>query len=238
VEDDPGLDPLQRDFAWPVTLAERMGLGRGQKRDLLSVVKAFKPTMLIGTSGTAGAFTEEAIRAMAAQVERPVVLPMSNPTSKAEAKPRDVLAWTEGRALVATGSPFDPVSYEGREYRIGQSNNVFIFPGVGLGVLVAEACEVTDGMFAAAAKQLAEEVRPEDLAVGSLFPSASRIREVTAHVAAAVVREAREMGVAVRPLADEDIPGAIAAAMWNPCYLPADPAPEPAHERHQEVTLA
>ena len=238
VEDDPSLDPLQRDFAWPVALAERMGLGRGQKRDLLSVVKAFKPTILIGTSGTAGAFTEEAIRAMAAQVERPVVLPMSNPTSKAEAKPRDVLAWTEGRALVATGSPFDPVVYEGREYRIGQSNNVFIFPGVGLGVLVAEACEVTDGMFAAAARQLAEEVRPEDLSVGSLFPSAGRIREVTAHVAAAVVREAREMGVAARSLADEDIPGAVAAAMWNPCYLPADPAPEPAYERHQEATLA
>ncbi|WP_243384760.1 NAD-dependent malic enzyme [Geothrix alkalitolerans] len=238
VEDDPSLDPLQRDFAWPVALAERMGLGRGQKRDLLSVVKAFKPTMLIGTSGTAGAFTEEAIRAMAAQVERPVVLPMSNPTSKAEAKPRDVLAWTEGRALVATGSPFDPVAYEGREYRIGQSNNVFIFPGVGLGVLVAEACEVTDGMFAAAARQLADEVRPEDLSVGSLFPSAGRIREVTARVAAAVAREAREMGVAARPLADEDIPGAVAAAMWNPCYLPADPAPEPAYERHQEATPA
>ena len=163
---------------------------------------------------------------------------MSNPTSKCEAKPEDVLRWSEGRALVATGSPFDPVIYEGREYRIGQSNNVFIFPGVGLGVLVAEACEVTDGMFAAAARQRAEEVRPEYLAAGSLFPPAARIREVTAHVAAAVVREAREMGVAARSLADEDIPGAVAAAMWNPCYLPADPAPEPAYERHQEATLA
>ena len=225
VEDDPSLDPLQRDFAWPVALAERMGLGRDQKRDLVSVIRAFKPTMLIGTSGDPDTFTEEAIREMALHTARPLVLPMSNPTSKSEAKPRDILAWTEGRALVATGSPFDPVSYGGREYRIGQGNNVFIFPGVGLGVMVSEAHEVTDGMFAAAARQLADEVRPEDLEAGSLFPSASRIREVTAHVAAAVAREAREWGVANRPLADDRIPEAIAEAMWNPAYLPADPAP-------------
>jgi malic enzyme len=223
VEDDPGLDPLQREFAWPVALAERMGLGRDQKRDLVAVVRAFRPTLLIGTSGTAGAFTEEAIREMAAQVERPLVLPLSNPTSKAEAKPKDILAWTEGRALVATGSPFDPVTFGGREHRIGQSNNVFVFPGVGLGVMVSEACEVTDGMFAAAADQLAKEVSAEDLAAGSLFPAAGQIREVTAHVAAAVAREAREAGVAARPLGDADIPGAIAAAMWHPEYLPADP---------------
>jgi len=225
VEDDPALDPLQKEFAWPVALAEQMGLGRGQKRDLLSVVRAFKPTMLIGTTGVAGAFTEEAIREMALHVERPMVLPLSNPTSKSEAKPKDILAWTEGRALVATGSPFDPVLFNGREIRIGQSNNVFIFPGVGLGVMVSEAREVTDGMFAAAARQLAAEVTAEDLEAGSLFPSVSRIREVTAHVAAAVVREAREAGVANRILEDAHIHEAIAAAMWTPGYLPADPAP-------------
>jgi malate dehydrogenase (oxaloacetate-decarboxylating) len=225
VEDDPALDPLQKEFAWPVELAEQMGLGRGQKRDLVSVIRAFKPTMLIGTTGVAGAFTEEAIREMAQHVERPLVLPLSNPTSKSEAKPKDILAWTEGRALVATGSPFDPVMFNGREIRIGQSNNVFIFPGVGLGVMVSEAREVTDGMFAAAARQLAAEVTREDLETGSLFPSVSRIREVTAHVAAAVVREAREAGVANRLLEDARIPEAIAAAMWIPAYLPADPAP-------------
>lgn len=224
VADDPGLDPLQRDFAWPVAFAERMGLGRGQKRDLASVIRAYKPTMLVGTSGTPGAFTEEAIREMAQHVERPLILPMSNPTSKSEAKPKDVLAWTEGRALVATGSPFDPVLFNGREIRIGQSNNVFIFPGVGLGVMVAEAREVTDGMFAAAARQLAEEVRPEDLEAGSLFPATGRIREVTAHVAEAVAREARESGLADRPLEDARLPQAIQDAMWNPAYLPAHPA--------------
>lgn len=225
VEDDPALDPLQRDFAWPVALAEQMGLGRNQKRDLTSVIRAFKPTMLIGTSGDPGTFTEEAIREMAKHTPHPIVLPLSNPTSKSEAKPRDILVWTEGRALVATGSPFDPVSYGGREYRIGQSNNVFIFPGVGLGVLVAEAREVTDGMFAAAARQLAAEVRPDDLEAGSLFPATGRIREVTARVAAAVAKEARTGGVANRPLEDARIPEAIAKAMWNPAYLPADPAP-------------
>ncbi len=225
VEDDPALDPLQKPFAWPVALAERMGLGRGQKRDLLSVVRAFKPTMLIGTSGSPGAFTEAAIREMALHVERPLVLPMSNPTSKSEAKPKDILAWTEGRALVATGSPFEPVIVGGKEHRIGQSNNVFIFPGVGLGVLVSEAREVTDAMFMAAARQLAEEVLPEDLEVGSLFPCTGRIREVTAHVAAAVAREARDSGVAQHPLEDAALEQAIAEAMWNPNYLPADPAP-------------
>jgi malic enzyme len=235
VEDDPGLDPLQREFAWPVDMAEKMGLGRGQKRDLLSVIRAFKPTMLIGTSGTAGAFTEEAIREMACHAERPIVLPMSNPTSKCEAKPKDVLAWTDGRALVATGSPFDPVIHAGREHRIGQSNNVFVFPGVGLGILVAEAREVTDGMFTAAARQLAQEVHADDLEAGSLFPPAGRIREVTAQVAAAVVREAREAGVANRILEDAQIPGAIAEAMWNPAYLPADPAPVGAAEADRSM---
>ncbi|HLP30841.1 MAG TPA: NAD-dependent malic enzyme [Geothrix sp.] len=225
VDDDPGLDPLQKPFAWPAAWAEGMGLGRDQKRDLVSVIKAFKPTMLVGTSGTAGAFTEEAVREMAALRDRPVILPMSNPTSKCEAKPKDILAWTEGRALVATGSPFDPVQFNGREIRIGQSNNVFIFPGVGLGVMVSESREVTDGMFAAAARQLAAEVRDEDLEAGSLFPSTSRIREVTAHVAEAVVKEARDSGVADRPLPDGDIAAAVAAAMWTPAYAPADPAP-------------
>jgi malic enzyme len=225
VADDPALDPLQKDFAWPVDLAERMGLGRDQKRDLFSVIRAFKPTMLIGTSGTAGAFTEAAIREMALHVERPLVLPMSNPTSKSEAKPKDILAWTEGRALVATGSPFDPVTFNGEEHRIGQSNNVFIFPGVGLGVMVTESREVTDGMFAAAARQLAQEVRAEDLRAGSLFPSTGRIREVTAQVALAVAKEARDSGVANRPIEDDRLPGAIAEAMWIPAYPPADPAP-------------
>jgi malate dehydrogenase (oxaloacetate-decarboxylating) len=181
-----------------------------------------KPTVLIGTSGEPGAFSEFIVRAMAAEVPRPIVLPMSNPTSNSEARPADVIAWTAGRALVATGSPFPPVSYGGRMHRIGQGNNAFIFPGLGLGALVAEAREISEGLFAAAAWRLAEEVKDADLAVGSLFPPVADLRRVTASVAQAVVRQAREEGIG-RPIPDEVIPAAVAEAMWFPEYLPYDP---------------
>lgn len=225
LEEDASLDEVQRTFAWPARRAEALGLLQEHRRDLAAVIRAYRPTVLVGVSASPGAFTEAAIREMARHTVRPLVLPLSNPTSKAEAKPADVLAWTDGRALVATGSPSDPVMLGGSEHRIGQGNNVFIFPGVGLGALISEATEVTDGMFAAAARQLAREVREDDLAAGSLFPSTSRIREITAHVAEAVVREARDSGVAKRPLEDSLIPGILAEAMWTPAYLPADPAP-------------
>jgi malic enzyme len=225
VDDTPITDEHKKAFAWPASLATSMGLGKDQPRDLLAVVRALKPTMLIGTSGEPGTFTEEVIREMARHVERPLVFPMSNPTSKSEAKPVDVVAWTEGRALIATGSPFDPVNYNGRSITIGQGNNVFIFPGMGLGVLVSEACEVTDTMFARAAEALAAEVHANDLASGSLFPRVREIRRVTARVAEAVVREARDSGLG-RRLDDAEIPKAVAAAMWDPQYLPMAPAPE------------
>jgi malate dehydrogenase (oxaloacetate-decarboxylating) len=188
----------------------------------MAVVKAVKPTMLIGTSGEPGTFTEEIVREMARHVERPLVFPMSNPTSKSEARPADVIAWTGGRALVATGSPFDPVRFEGRTFTIGQGNNVFVFPGMGLGVLVSEAREVTEALFAAAAEALAAEVRDEDLASGSLFPPIRDIRRVTARVAEAVVRQARDLGIG-KPIDDARIPAAVAAAMWNPAYPSMEP---------------
>jgi malic enzyme len=222
VGDDPLLDPVQQEFAWPPALAERMGLGKDQKRDLVSVIRAFKPTMLIGTSGDPGTFTEEAIREMAKHVERPLVLPMSNPTSKSEGKPEAIIAWSEGRALVATGSPSSTVFHGGREHRVGQGNNVFIFPGVGLGVMISGAREVTDGLFAAAARELANQVSSEDLEAGSLFPSTGQIRRVTKAVAEAVVRAAQEEGLANRVLAEADISRAVAEAMWDPAYLPLE----------------
>ena len=135
---------------------------------------------------------------MAAHVERPVIFPMSNPTSKSEAKPVDIVNWTDGRALIATGSPFDPVPYGGRTIKIGQGNNAFVFPGVGLGVLVSEAKEVTESMFAAAAVRLACEVQQEDFDAGMLFPPPSHIRRVSRGIAEAVVKQAREEGVAGR----------------------------------------
>jgi malic enzyme len=223
VDDRPLDDEHKREFAWPSWMAEWYGLGRDQPRDLPAVVRAVRPTMLVGTSGEPGAFTEEVVREMARHVERPLVFPMSNPTSKSEATPSDIMAWTEGRALIATGSPFDPVPWNGRPVRIGQGNNAFVFPGMGLGVLVSEAREVTESMFAAAARALAAEVRDEDLAAGSLFPPVAQIRWVTTAVAAAVVRAARDCGVG-RRIDDADVEREVVEAMWEPCYVRLEPA--------------
>ena len=184
------------------------------------MVRALRPTVLVGVTGVAGLFGEEVVRAMAEGVEQPAIFPLSNPTSSSEAKPIDLMAWTSGRALVATGSPFDPVAVGDRHVRIGQSNNAFIFPGVGLGTLVSEAREVTDSMFAAAADALAEQVTAEDIAAGSLFPRISEIRRITARVAEAVVRQAAADGVARNPA--EDPAEAVAAAMWDPVYPAID----------------
>jgi malic enzyme len=221
VDDRPPADAHKREFAWPRALAEQHGLGVGQPRDLLAVVRAVKPTVLVGTSGDPGAFTEAAIREMARHVERPLVLPLSNPNSSSEARPADVLTWTDGRALVATGSPFDPVEHAGRRIAVGQANNVLVFPGVGLGALVVAARRITDGMFAAAADCLAAEVTEADLARGSLFPPVRHLRRVSARVAAAVAREAGRAGVAERPLDEAEIAAAVSAAMWEPAIVPA-----------------
>jgi len=219
VADQHIADEHKREFAWPPELAARHGLSSGARRDLEGVVRALHPTLLIGTSGEPHTFTEAVVREMARHVARPVIFPMSNPTSKSEAVPLDLLAWTEGRALVATGSPFAPVAHDGGTTVIGQGNNAFVFPGVGLGVLVSDADQVTDGMFAAAAAALAAEVSTEDLAAGSLFPPVRELRRVTARIAEAVVAQAREEGVG-RPLADDAIPQRVQEATWDPAYVP------------------
>ncbi|HSB21343.1 MAG TPA: NAD-dependent malic enzyme [Anaeromyxobacteraceae bacterium] len=222
VDDREIAEPHKRDFVWPAALAERHGLGRGRPRDLESVVRALRPTVLVGVSGQPGLFTEAVVRGLAEGAPRPVVLAMSNPTSRAEAVPADVIRWTEGRALVATGSPFEPVSFGERTIRIGQSNNAFVFPGTGLGILVSGAREVTDGMFAAAADRLAAEIRDADLAAGSLFPPPSDLRRVQVAIAEAVVKAAREDGVGA-PIPDDAIPEAVRSRMWDPCYRRALP---------------
>ena len=137
--------------------------------------------------------------------------------------PADLMAWTDGRALVATGSPFEPVTFDGRTSRIGQGNNAFIFPGLGLGTLVAEAREVSDGMCRVAAKCLADQVSREDLDAGTLFPPIRELRRVAARIAEAVVREARDTRLG-RPLPDETIADTVAAAQWNPRYPVLEPA--------------
>jgi len=214
-------EDYRREFSWPSALADSLGLGSG-RRDLLSVVNAVRPTALIGVSGVPGLFTREVVEAMAAHCVKPVIFPLSNPTSKSEARPADLVAWTDGRALVATGSPFEPVSHRGRTMAIGQGNNAFVFPGMGLGVLLSDAREVTDAMFAAAAEQLATEVGAEDLAAGSLFPPVGDLRRVTVRIAKAVIREVRDSQTG-RWIEDEEIAPTVAAAMWEPVYLPLEP---------------
>jgi malate dehydrogenase (oxaloacetate-decarboxylating) len=213
---DNNLDPWREAFAWPRALAAKCGLVTpGQRQRLEAVVRALKPTVLVGACGQRGAFTEGAIRAMARLVPRPVILPMSCPTSHCEARPSDLLAWTQGRALIATGSPFPPLTYGTLKMRIGQVNSVFISPGVGLGALASEAVEVTDEMFAVAAECLALEIPDDDVFRGCLYPPITRLREIASRIAESVVREARESGVG-RPIPDDQIPGAVRAAMWSP----------------------
>jgi len=216
VEGEGPAEDYRRELAWPHALAEEHGLQAGH--DLLAVVRALHPTVLIGVSGATGAFTEPVVREMAAHAERPIIFPLSNPTSQSEASPEDVLRWTDGRALVATGSPFPSLVVGGRARRVGQGNNAFVFPGIGLGALVAGAREVTDGMFRAAAERLADELRQEDLDAGALFPPISALRRVTAHIAEAVVRQARADGVA-RDVPGEDVARRVAQARWEPAYV-------------------
>lgn len=197
------------------------------------MIRQVAPTVLVGTSGRAGIFTQAAIRELAARTRRPVVLVLSNPTASSEAVPADVLAWSGGRALVATGSPFPPVEVEGRRHLIAQANNVFVFPGVGLGALVAHARELTDGMFLAAASTLAQMVTPERLAQGALYPALTDLRAVSRRIGIAVAREARDRGVG-RLMADEEIEAAVDATMWDPAYegsaaVSLSPAPGPEH---------
>jgi malate dehydrogenase (oxaloacetate-decarboxylating) len=215
VRGEQPLDVFQDPFAWPAELAAATGVKPGD--GLETIVQRLRPTALVGVCGQGGAFTKPVVQALAEGAKRPVILPLSNPTTQCEATPAEVLAWSDGRALVATGSPFPPVTYAGRPLRVGQSNNAFIFPGIGLGALVAEAREVTDGMCLAAATGLAGLVSDTDLATGSLYPPIGELRRVAGCIAEAVVRAARDEGVG-REFGDAAIPDAVAAARWEPHY--------------------
>jgi malate dehydrogenase (oxaloacetate-decarboxylating) len=183
--------------------------------------------VLVGTTGMAGAFSESIIRAAAEGVHRPIILPLSNPTSLSEAAPADVLRWTGGRAIVATGSPFPSATLDGVTREIAQANNVFIFPGLGLGTIAAEARAVTDGMVLAAARALAACVSPERLAAGVLYPPIRDLRSVSATIGLAVARQAVADGVAGLP-AGADLEADLRGAAWWPAYAPYVPVRRPA----------
>jgi malic enzyme len=196
ISENRELDDYKKELAWTEDMAASLGLNDEQRKSLHEVVAAYKPTVLIGTSGQAGSFDKATIRAMADATETPVILPMSNPTAICEAEPEDVLRWTDGRALVATGSPFDDVDLRDGMQRIGQANNVFIFPGLGLGTIVSGATEVTDGMISASAHALASSLSDEELSARCLMPEVSRLWEICGNVAVAVGLQAIDDGVA------------------------------------------
>jgi malate dehydrogenase (oxaloacetate-decarboxylating) len=205
-----------RDSQVPYTKnRDKLGVAAGDRVRLLEAIKMASPTLLLGASSVPGAFTQEVVEAMAASTERPLVLPISNPISKMEATPADVLAWSNGKALVATGSPVGPVEYNGTTYTIGQANNVLVFPGIGLGVVVAGAKRVTTRMLDAAAKAVAGQADPTAPGAG-LLPHVKDLRAVSAVVAEAVYATAVEDGVATRT--HDDVGQTIRDTMWSPEY--------------------
>ena len=205
------------ELAWPAELAAAEGLDPEGDRGLLACVRALSPTVLIGTSGQPNTFTEAIVRAMAERCERPAIFPFSNPNSKSEAHPRDIVRWTDGRALIATGSPFDPVEYEGRTIHVAQGNNVYVFPGVGLGALASGATRIVEPMFAVAAHAIGELVSDEAIARGELYPPLRELRTISRAVAMAVGLHAMDAGVAPR-ISREELAARIDAMMWTPRY--------------------
>lgn len=212
----PGTTGMKADFATSPELVGEWGVA-GETPTLLEVVDNVQPTVLVGVTGQAGLFTEDVVRTMASHVERPLILPLSNPTSHTEVTPQDAMAWTDGRAIVATGSPFSAVEYEGELRLFGQANNAFIFPGMGLGVIASRARLVTDDMFLAASIALSRETREDLVARGQIYPDIDQAKAVAVEVATAVARAAIAEGVA-DPV--DDVDALIASEMWHPSYLP------------------
>jgi malate dehydrogenase (oxaloacetate-decarboxylating) len=214
-----GLASFQQPFArsWD-EVAEWDDDGDGVV-ELLDVVRRVGPHALVGVTGQPGLFTEDVVRAQAAQVERPIVLPLSNPTPRAEAIPADVLSWTDGAALVGTGSPFAPVELAGRTVSIAQVNNVYVFPGVGLGVVAVKARAVSDEMLTAAATEIGR-LAAENADAG-ILPPVTESRRVARHVAFAVARTAVHQGLAT-PMTDDEIARSIDEVSWFPVYRELD----------------
>jgi malate dehydrogenase (oxaloacetate-decarboxylating) len=214
------MEEYKKALAQPASRVAGWGAGPFQ---LLETIQHARATALLGLSGQPGSFTEPMVHALGHNVERPVVFPLSNPTSSCEAAPADLLAWSGGRALVATGSPFDPVRVDGRDVPIGQGNNAFIFPGLGFGAILAEASKITDGMVLASADALADYVKERHLATGSIYPPVEEMREVSERVATRVIQQAFDDGVArTTKTTRAGAADHVRAKAWRPRYLPLE----------------
>lgn len=208
---------FQKKFLQEEALAKNWTLEKPGTIGLMDVIRHIKPTILLGVCGVPGQFTQDAITEMASHVENPIIFPLSNPTSRAEALPEDILKWTNGKALIATGSPFDDVMFQGKKYSIAQCNNCYIFPGLGLGVLASGATRVSDTMFMAATLELSNHAPALHHNGGGLLPDLSKIPEVSSSIAFAVAKEAQGQGLAAK-MKDEDLRKAILDHMWEPKY--------------------
>jgi malate dehydrogenase (oxaloacetate-decarboxylating) len=215
LDDMSDLRDFQTPYARPAGEAKSYDRDDEGRITLATTVAEVHPTILVGTSTAGGAFTEPIIQEMAAHVDRPLIFPLSNPTEKIEAHPADLVHWTEGRALIGTGTPWDPVAYQGVDYKIGQANNALVYPGLGLGTVVARAKHVTPGMIRAAAEAVANLVDTTSPGA-SLLPEVANLRAASATVAVAVVCQAMTEGVA--GVTHDDAVQAVQDAMWQPTY--------------------
>jgi malate dehydrogenase (oxaloacetate-decarboxylating) len=213
----PDLSPWQQRYSQPTERVAGWQRDNAGNISLIEVVSQVHPTVLIGVCGQRGAFTEEVVRVMARHVEPPIIFPLSNPTSRSEAMPADLIAWTDGRALIATGSPMSNVAYQGRTIPISQCNNSYIFPGFGLGLIAAGARRVTDEMFLVAARVLSTCVAASDRAAGHLLPAVEDIPAVSRRIALAVGMEAQRLGLA-RQLTPQEWEQTLDARRWEPRY--------------------
>jgi malate dehydrogenase (oxaloacetate-decarboxylating) len=217
VEGMTGLQPFQAPFVQKRAALSSWSLASPDRIGLSDVVANARPTVLIGTSGQPHAFHEAIVRAMADRVRRPVIFPLSNPTERAEATPQDLFEWTEGRAVIGTGSPFPPIERNGHPFRVDQTNNAYVYPGIGLGAIAAKARRISDGMFLAAARTIAEMSPAKHDPQANLLPPLVRSRELSFHVAMAVAKQALADGLAARA-SDEALTAAVKAKMWEPVY--------------------
>lgn len=211
------MDPHQKRFAKDFSALKNWQRAGGDRVTLLDVVINAKPTILIGVSAQPNVFTEEVVKAMAAFVERPIIFPLSNPTSRCEATPENLIRWTKGKAIIATGSPFAPIDYEGKRYRIAQCNNVYIFPGVGLGVVACRSPKVTETMFIKAADILSDHAPMLHDPTASIFPEFEKLRKISRNIAIAVCKVACEEGL-VPHYSQKEIEEKVDAQMWFPEY--------------------